>query len=624
MGFQKGKDHQNATDANEAKRLFLDFVSDGVGVQQAIGLVGRQPVTLRQWMSRDPSFARKLEEAKEVGASKDLSGDKYQIEFAEFSEKFLNSRIFPHQQNWVDVLEGREPSWLHPSMVYEPADPTRLLINVPPEHAKSTTITVNYSTYKVCMDPDNTRIIVISKTLTKAQEFVYSIKQRLTHPMWAKLQATYAPPGGWREDADSWKANAITLSRTSTEKDPTIQALGIGGQVYGARANLIILDDCVTGANAHEWGKQLEWIQKEVVTRLDDEGVLLIVGTRFAATDLYREIRNPKHWSNGKSPFTYFSMPAVLETTEDPKDWVTLWAKTDQKSGSKKEPDENGLYSKWDGPALYRRRGEVTPTTWALVYQQQDIQEDSIFKPSCVQASTNGMRRVGLINSKLPGHPKSGEFYLIMGLDPAMTGNTAAVMLAYDRTTQKRYVLDVYNMIDPNPQKVRALIEDWVNKYHPNELRIEINAHQKAYALDEELNQWLASRGIQFRSHFTGKNKWDVDFGVASMAALFGTERDGKHQDDNLIELPSTENNEHVKALINQLITWSPGVKKYQATDCVMALWFCEIRVKELIQQSGFAQSHSHNRYATKAGIRQRGVVNLDELAAATYADAYF
>ncbi len=60
------------------------------------------------------------------------------------------------------------------------------------------------------------------------------------------------------------------------------------------------------------------------------------------------------------------------------------------------------------------------------------------------------------------------------------------------------------------------------------EMRVEINAHQKAYALDEELNQWLTNRGIQFRSHFTGKNKWDVDFGVASMAALFGSERDGK------------------------------------------------------------------------------------------------
>ena len=623
MGFEKGKKHPSSMSAEQAKQRVLDLVSDGIGVIEAVKMVGRQPGTIRQWMSRDPQWAKKLEVAKEEGATRQLSGDKYKLEFAEFSKNFLHSSIFPHQQNWIDVLEGRDPSWLHPNMIYEPADKTRLLINVPPEHAKSTTITVNYSTFKICMDPDNTRIIVISKTLTKAQEFVYSIKQRLTHPMWSKMQATYAPPGGWKDDADSWKQNAITLSRTSTEKDPTVQALGIGGQVYGARANLIILDDCVTGANAHEYEKQLEWIQKEVITRLDDEGVLLIVGTRFAATDLYREIRNPKHWSNGKSPFTYFSMPAVLDFADEPKDWTTLWPKTDVKGTSKKEPNEDGLYPKWDGPALYRRRGEVTPSTWAMVYQQQDIQEDSIFRPSCVQGSINGMRRVGPFNPKAPGHPKEGDWYLIMGLDPAMSGKTAAVMLAFDRRTQKRYVIDVYNMQDPNPQKIRALMEDWVNKYHPQELRVEINAHQKAYQLDEELNQWMASRGIQFRSHFTGKNKWDVDFGVASMASLFGTERDGKHQDDNLIELPSSEGNEHVKALVNQLITWNPGVKKYQATDCVMALWFCEIRVKELIQMSGFAQSHTHNRYATRAGIGQRGVVNLDELAAAQHAEAY-
>jgi len=621
--FQPKSANVKSIETTDAKRMVLDYVASGIGVNQAMSMVDRQPVTLRQWLNRDSVFARKLEEAREQGASRVVDGDKFSLDFSSFSEQFLGVRVFPHQQNWVDVLEGREPSWLHSSMVYEKADPTRLLINVPPEHAKSTTITVNYSTYKICMDPDNTRIIVISKTLTKAQEFVYSIKQRLTHPMWAKLQATYAPPGGWREDADSWKANAITLSRNSTEKDPTVQALGIGGQVYGARANLIILDDCVTGANAHEWEKQLEWIQKEVITRLDDEGVLLVVGTRFAATDLYREIRNPKHWSNGVSPFTYFSMPAVLEFADEPKDWKTLWAKTDQKSGSK-QPDENGLYSKWDGPALYRRRGEVTPTTWALVYQQQDVMEDSIFKPLCVQGSINGARKSGVLKFGAVGHPNKSDFYTIMGIDPAMSGKTAAVILAFDRQTHKRYVLDVYNMEDPNPQKIRALMEDWVNKYSPNELRVEINAHQKAYALDEELNQWMASRGIQLRSHFTGKNKWDVDFGVASMSDLFGTERDGKHQDDNLIELPSSEGNEHVKALINQLITWAPNMKKAQPTDCVMALWFCEIRVKELIQQMGFAQSHSYNKYATKAGMRQRGVVNLDQLAAAQTADSYF
>lgn len=611
-------------ETQEAKTLVLAHVASGIGVKQAMELVDRQFGTLRQWLSRDPAFARNLEHAKEEGATRDLSKDRYKIDFAEFSEKFLGSKIFPHQQNWIDVLEGNEPKWLHPSMIYEPSDPNRLLINVPPEHAKSTTVTVNYSTYKVCMEPDDTRIIVVSKTLQKAQEFVYSIKQRLTHPMWAKMQATYAPSGGWKEDADSWRQSSITLSRTSTEKDPTVQALGIGGQIYGSRANLIILDDCVTGANAHEWEKQIEWLQKEVITRLDDEGVLLIVGTRFAASDLYREIRNPKHWSNGVSPFTYFAMPAVLEFAEQPKDWKTLWAKTDVKGTTKKEPDKDGLYTKWDGPALYRRRGEVTPSTWALVYQQQDIQENSIFRSSCVQGSINGMRKIGAIKPNVPGHPTQGDFYTVMGLDPAMGGNAAAVMLVFDRQTHKRYIIDVHNMHDPNPQKIRALMEDWVNKYQPNEIRVETNAHQKAYALDEELNQWMASRGIQFRSHFTGKNKWDVTFGVASMADLFGTERDGRHQEDNLIELPSSENNEHIKALINQLIVWSPTAKKNQKTDCVMALWFCEIRVKELIQMSGFAQSHTHNRYATRAGIRNRGVVNLDELAAAQYADAYY
>lgn len=611
-------------DTEVAKDRVLSLVREGMGVKQAIGVVGRQEVTLRQWLSRDPKFAVALEDARQEGATRDLQGDKLTLNFADFSKNFLHSQVFPHQQNWVDVLEGRVPGWLHPSMTYEPSDDkTRLLINVPPEHAKSTTITVNYSTYKICMDPDNTRIIVISKTLTKAQEFVYSIKQRLTHPMWAKLQATYAPPGGWREDADSWKANAITLSRNSTEKDPTVQALGIGGQVYGARANLIILDDCVTGANAHEWEKQLEWIQKEVITRLDDEGVLLVLGTRFAANDLYREIRNPKHWSNGRSPFTYFAMPAVLEFAEDTKDWVTLWSKTDQKSGTK-QPDAEGFYSKWDGPALYRRRGEVTPSTWALVYQQQDIQEDSIFRPALVQGSIDGRRKVGTLKFGAPGHPyERGNLYTVIGVDPAMTGNTAAVCVTFDRNTHERWILDVCNMVDPNPQKIRSLFEDWTNKYQPNELRIEINAHQKSYALDTELNQWLGSRGVQLRPHFTGKNKWDESFGVASMAPLFGTERDGRFQKDNLIKLPSTENNEHVKALVEQLITWDPNAKKSQKTDCVMALWFAEIRFKELIQQSGYMQNHSYNRYATKKNISQRGVVNLDELAATQHSEQY-
>jgi hypothetical protein len=204
-----------------------------------------------------------------------------------------------------------------------------------------------------------------------------------------------------------------------------------------------------------------------------------------------------------------------------------------------------------------------------------------------------------------------------MGLDPAMSGNTAAVVMTVDRNTRKRYVLDVINMTDPTPAKIRDLIDDWVEKYQPQELRIEINAHQKAYALDDDLRSFLASVGVRFSSQFTGKNKWDTSFGVAAMSGLFGTMRNGVHQDDNLIELPSQDGSEGIKALIQQLITWKPDTKG--KTDCVMALWFCELRAKEIIGNSSINQSHVVNRWATRKQLEQRFVMNVNDYEFSVY-----
>jgi len=572
MGFKAGGEHHSVVALREAKAKVIDYARQGLSIQDAIVRAGRKPDVLKDW-KKDSKFMAELERAKDEGqkALSIVSGDaKFKIGFEEFSREFLDSPIFPHHQNWIDILEGRTPSWLHDAMVYEPASSKRLLINVPPEHAKSTVITVNYCVYRIAMNP-NVKITIVSKTQERA--------------------------------------------------DPTVQALGIGGQITGARSDLIILDDVVTTTNAHEWEKQLLWLQREVITRLGDAGKLLIVGTRIAANDLYREIRNPEHWSGGKTPFTYMNMPAVLEFEDDPEDWVTLWPKSHIPwEGSEEgiQPDENGLYPKWDGPALFRRRSEVSASAWALVYQQQDIQEDSIFSPGCVQGSINGMRKRGPLRPGVPGHPKEpGSYYTIMGLDPAMSGRTAAVIMTVDRMTRKRYVLDVENMKDPTPAKIQELIEDWCTKYNPQELRIETNAHQKAYALDADLNSYLASRGIRFSSQFTGKNKWDTSFGVAAMSGLFGTMRNNLHQDNNLIELPSQEGSEGIKALIQQLITWKPDTRG--PTDCVMALWFCELRAREIVNNGNINQTHIKNRWATRKQLDHRFTVNVNDYEMSSY-----
>lgn len=617
MSFKKGEEHWKAKATLEAKASVIDQVRSGIDPAMAATIAGVKPQQFRDWLYRDKKFAADLEGAQSEGQvvmQATLGGGK--MTFSEWSEIFLESKVFPHHQSWVDVLEGREPSWQHPAMTFEPSSPKRLLVNVPPEHAKSTVITVNYALYRLCMDP-GIKIAIVSQTQKRAKEFLFAIKQRLTEPRWAKLQQVYGPAGGWRETAEQWTQDQIYLKRDSEAKDPTVQALGVGQQIYGTRADLIILDDVVSTTNAHEWEKQLNWLQKMVITRLG-AGSLIICGTRVASVDLYKQIRNPEHWTSGKSPFTYLAMPAVLEFSDKPKDWVTLWPKSDRPwDGTDDEPDEDGLYPKWDGPTLYTRRGEVSAATWALVYQQQDVEEDAIFPVAAVSGCVNKMRKTGLINSNAPGHPSTGEWVYIMGLDPAMSGKTAGIMYALDRQSGNRMVIDAYNMADPTPQKIRALIEEWVIKYRPMELRIEINAFQKAFSLDEELRNWLASRGTQLREHFTGKNKWDINFGVASMAGLFGTVRDGKHQRDNLLSLPDHENNEHIKALINQLITWKPDTRN--PTDLVMALWFCEIRAQEMMRQGSFLQTHANSKWSTRKNKFDRGVINLDDLATEQY-----
>ena len=626
-GFKSGGEHHLAKGVAQAKKEVLEKVRVGVSPQAAMIALGKKPDTIRQWMVRDPLFAAALEEAKEEGGKQSfdaLGVEKESIPFAEFSKMFFDQTVFPHHQNWIDLLEGREPSWVHENIIYEPGESNRLLINVPPEHAKSTVVTVNYPTYRIALNP-NIRIIVVSKTITKAREFVYAIKQRLSHPRWLKLQTAYGPEGGWKQDADTWRTDTVYLggdARNSSEKDPTIQALGMGGQIYGARADLIILDDCITTANAHEWESQINWLQKEVITRLGKNGKLLVVGTRIAANDLYKELRNPKHWSGGKTPFTYMGMPAVLEYAEKPEDWVTLWKESDVPwDGDSDTPQENGFYPKWDGQALNRRRSEVTPSTWALVYQQEDIMEDSIFPPVLVQGATNGMRKRGPLKNGAAGHPSQVEGYTIIGFDPAMTGNSAFVVTTYNRADGKIYVLDCINMEDPTPQKIRATIEELVQRYHPQEFRVEINAHQKAYALDDELRNWLAQYGVRLDAHFTGKNKWDTSFGVASMSNLFGTERDGKHQRNNIIELPSSEGSEGLKALTQQLLTWKPETRG--KTDTVMALWFAVIRARELMQQASKTSSYLNNRWATRAQMNTRVAVNLDDAFAEQWQELY-
>jgi hypothetical protein len=604
-----------------AKRVIISGVAEGMTIEAATAAAGKSYKTYEYYRRTDKNFCDKIDRTRLGLKDKNFaSSDVHDLTFAEFRQRYLHSQTFAHQQNLIDVIEGREPSWLHPSMKYEPGlASNRILVNIPPNHAKSMTVTIDYVTWQVCQNP-NFRVLIVSQTQQLAADFLYAIKQRLTHPNYEALQQAYAAGVGFNSKTASWQATRVTFGdelRESSEKDPNIEAVGIGGQIYGKRADMIIVDDAVTLKNANEFEKQIRWLTQDVRSRLNPTGKLIIIGTRVTAIDLYKELRSEDRYPGGLVPWKYLAMPALLETHEDPEKWVTLWPASDAPFDGQMESDKNedGLYPRWNGRNLYNERQAMDASTWALVYQQQDISDDAIFDPVCVRGSIDGMRKAGRLVPGHPGHPRDlSGFSIICGLDPAMVGDTAVVCYAIDRVSHKRYIVDAIKITRPTPAAIRQIIFDWTALYQPTEWIVEKNAFQSFLTQDEGIRQNLASRGVLLREHHTGSNKWDSGFGVASMSTLFGTKQfDGKHHRDNLIHLPSDQT-ENVKALIEQLITWSPTTKG--KTDMVMALWFCEIRAREMLNQGMHKTHHMKNPFLSRSEIGKRTVINIDELLA--------
>lgn len=579
--------------ATRNKQIVLDYRKKGIPVVRAMEDLGLSYKTYEYWRRTDTNFREDMDRLKTIATNPGEGRSEGMPAFEDFCMKYLDTQLFSHHLQWIDLLEDREPRNLHPSQVFHQGEPEVLIINTPPEHAKSTTVTINYVTYRICEDP-NVRIIIVSKTQEMAKRFLRAVKDRLagTNQAYSKLQMDFAPEGGFDANSSAWTASEIYVSgdsRDSGEKDPTVRAVGIRGQIYGARADLIVMDDCVDMGNAHDFAKQIDWIQNEIMSRLAvPGGKLLLVGTRLAPVDLYVEIQKPEYYSDDDaSPWTYLTQPAVLEYSDDPSNWVTLWPRTNRPPVSLKAKkmvtaDETGLFPMWDGPALHKKRSKMSPRNWAMVYMQEQVIEDAIFPAAKVVGCIDGMRSTGPLVGGAPGHRAHGMegTYVVGGFDPAMTGHSASIVMAIDRHSGERWVMDCWTKPNCKPDDIFDKIKELTVRYRINEWRIEKNAMNLMVTQNRDIRTFLGQRGCLLKEHFTGKNKWDADFGVASMSMLF----DGHEANKNLIHLPSRSGSEGVKSLVEQLTTWFPETKS--KTDLVMALWFAEIRARELVDET--------------------------------------
>lgn len=251
----------------DAKAKVLVLLGQGFQRAEAMNAVNRTLSAYLEWRKVDPVFRAAVDELREARALADEMGTQPVPDFETFCRDWLHEPLYPHHLRILDAIEGRQPRDMHPSMEYTSGRHGRCICNVPPGHGKTTQFSVNYPVWLIHRNP-NIQIIIVSKSQKFAEKILGAIKQKLTSPLYRDLHLRFAPEGGWKDPDSSWTQTAIYVQGKGGGKDPTVQALGINGQIYGARADLIILDDAITMGNVTAHEAQRDWVMQEVASRL--------------------------------------------------------------------------------------------------------------------------------------------------------------------------------------------------------------------------------------------------------------------------------------------------------------------------------------------------------------------
>lgn len=225
---------------------------------------------------------------------------------------------------------------------------SRLMIFMPPRHFKSETVTVRYAAWRLERDP-GMRVIVGAYNQTLAEKF--SRKAR-------KIVRDRVPLSKERAAAEDWE----------TEAGGGLRAAGVGGGVTGQGGNLIVIDDPVKNreeANSITYrDKVWDWYKDDLYTRLEPDGALILIMTRWHEDDLAGRILASE---DGPS-WTAINLPANAEA-DDPLG---------------RHPGEALCPERYDETALAGIRRVLGLSYFALYQQRPQPPEGGMFKRDAV------------------------------------------------------------------------------------------------------------------------------------------------------------------------------------------------------------------------------------------------
>jgi predicted phage terminase large subunit-like protein len=243
--------------------------------------------------------------------------------------------------------------------------PYILIIETPPRHGKTEAASKRAPAYILGKYP-NSQIIAGSYGQRLASKNCHEIRGIMSMPAYHKIF-----PNTIMKKADS---TTITLDGYAGEYN----CAGIGGTTTGLGANFFIVDDPIKNhkeADSEVYRASVwDWFQSVASTRLEKNGKILIIMTRWHEDDLVgRLIELSKH--NPKmTPLKVLKLPAVKEGTAD------------ECEQDPRKPGEALWPKKYPIEVLESGRAGMHPRWWNALFQQRpSALEGGIIKASWIQ-----------------------------------------------------------------------------------------------------------------------------------------------------------------------------------------------------------------------------------------------
>jgi len=244
------------------------------------------------------------------------------------------------------TMKGYRPNWHHRILAEKltrlmNGEIDRLMVLMPPRHGKSELASVRFPAWFLGHFPDK-RVIAASYSARLAEVFGRRVRDLVGDPLFGMIF-----------DGVSLSSGAKAANRWETNRGGGYVSAGVGGSITGMGGDLLIVDDPFKNQEDADSAvyreKVWEWYQSTLYTRIEKNGRILVILTRWHEDDLAGRLleQSTDEWN-------VVCFPAVAEEDEEHRRaGEPLWA------------------DKYGTEALKRMEAAVGSRVWNALYQQR-------------------------------------------------------------------------------------------------------------------------------------------------------------------------------------------------------------------------------------------------------------